>query len=802
MFRRLTLNSLRALALAIAATALLVLSAQVCGPGAETGPAGQSSLTRALDYAYWTSYHSSSGKVQRQRADRSGPVANIASGSTDAYQPQDLVIDGDYSYWTNYATGSTGKVQRQRADGTGAITTIASGSTDAYYPQDLVIDSDYVYWTNYTTSSTYSKVQRKRKDGSGSVQTIASGAANVYNARDLVISGDYAYWTNYTNSSTYSKIQRKRKDGSGSITTIASGTTNVYNARDLVISGDYAYWTNYTNSSTYSKVQRRRTNGSGSITTIASGSTDAYQPRDLVIDGDYAYWTNYTTGVNGKVQRRGTNGSGSITTIASGSTDAYNPRGLVIDGDYAYWTTYHTGANGKVQRAPKDRSGSVQTIASGSTDAYNPRDLVIHGGFAHWVNYHSSSGKVQRARVDGAGPVQTIATGATDAYQPRDLVIRSERETVARACVTNAGTLAADYAAHPWNAEIDGSCPNAFYTFRLAGDGDLRLSANAADVDPVPVLRRGGIDGEVVALTAAAKGVATTYIHRAPPGEYIIEMALGPSSAQSSGAFSATLETQPALAGCEVNLGTLSSAQLQVYGKYDPSCGDTRKYNVYLEFQAAISVSASGVGFTPRIELRPGGASDSATATATHSANPADFYRQVASGSYRINLERITEDDNYNLIFQAFGLPPPTRTPIPTPTPRAEPNIDVRLEPDPRGVDYAPNQTYAFRLEGSPESFPVLVRVDNDIAFSLTASAALDCSAGAELTNVEHLGRAYLHVCAAGRAELSRFCKEPARRFWPPTPSASPAPKCRIRLRWTPPMATPPTRRTASSWVC
>ena len=121
MFRRLTLNSLRALALAIAATALLVLSAQVCGPGAEAGPAGQSSLTRTLDYAYWTNYHSSSGKLQRQRADRSGPVATIASGSTDAYNPRDLVIDGDYAYWTTYHTGANGKVQRRRADGTGAI---------------------------------------------------------------------------------------------------------------------------------------------------------------------------------------------------------------------------------------------------------------------------------------------------------------------------------------------------------------------------------------------------------------------------------------------------------------------------------------------------------------------------------------------------------------------------------------------------------------------------------------------------------------------------------------------------------
>ena len=690
-------------ALSLMAVIGLCLLALLAGNPAEASPSTQASQTRALDYAYWTNYHSSSGRVQRQRADGSGPVTTIASGSTDAYNPRDLVIDGDHVYWTNYATGATGKVQRRRANGTGAVTTIASGSTDAYLPRDLVIDGDYAYWINHTTSSTYSKVQRKRKDGSGSVETVASGVTAVYNARDLVISGDYAYWTNHTTSSSRSKVQRKRKDGSGSITTIASGSTDAYNPRDLVISGDYAYWTNY--HSSIGKVQRKRKDGSGAITTIASGSTDAYNPRDLVIDGDHAHWTNHATGATGKVQRKRKDGSGAITTIASGSTDAYQPRDLVIHGDHAYWTNYATGSTGKVQRKRKDGSGSVQTIASSSTEAYNPRDLVISGDHVHWVNYHTSNGKVQRAPRDGSGSVQTVASGSTDAYNPRDLVIRRETETVASACITDAGALAADYASHPWNSEIGGACPNAFYTFRLDGDADLRLSATASAVDPIPVLRRGGIAGQVVALTTAASGVAARYIHRAEAGEYTIEMARGPASAQTSGEFMAKLETQPALDGCEVNLGTLSSEQLQVYGKYDPSCGDTRKYYVYLEFQASVGVSASAVGFTPRIELRPGSRSDAETPLAQEAQNPADIYQQVASGSYRINLEAITEGDTYNLSFQAFGLPPPTRTPIPTPTPRFQPNVDVRLDPDPRSVRFEKNRVYRFRLEGGEGSF-------------------------------------------------------------------------------------------------
>ena len=694
-------HTLRYLALAVSAAVLLVVGAHLCGPAVESGPAAQAAETRTLDYVYWTNYGTgANGKVQRQRADRSGPTTTIASGSTDAYQPRDLVIDGDYAYWTNYT--SSGKVQRQLADGTGATTTIASGSTDAYSPRDLVVDGGYAYWTNYHSS--------------------------------------------------VGKVQRKRADGTGAITTIASGTTDAYLPQDLVIDGGYAYWTNYTSSSRYSKVQRRRADGSGRVTTIASGSTATYNPRDLVIDGGYAYWTNYHSSV-GKVQRKRANGTGAITTIASGSTDAYNPRDLVVDGGYVYWTNYATGNTGKVQRALKDGTGAITTIASGTTDAYNPRDLVIVGDHAYWTNYATgNTGKVQRARKDGTGSVQTVASGSTDVYNPRDLVIRSETETVAGACITDAGTLAADYASHPWDSGLNGSCPNAFYTFRLPDAADLRLSANSAAIDPVPVLRRGGIDGEVVALTTASNGAATTYIHHAPAGEYTVEMALGAGSAQSSGEFMAKLETQPDLGGCEVNLGTLSSEQLQVFGKHDPSCGDTRKYYVYLEFQASISVSASGVGFTPRIELRPGGASDSATATATHSANPADVYRQVASGSYRINLEAITAEDTYNLTFQAFGLPPPTRTPIPTPTPRFQANVDVRLEPDPRGLPYENNRVYRFRLEGGAGSFPATVRLDNAADFALSASDTLDCSAGSQVADLGQLDAVYLRVCGAPAA--------------------------------------------------
>ena len=197
----------------------------------------------------------------------------------------------------------------------------------------------------------------------------------------------------------------------------------------------------------------------------------------------------------------------------------------------------------------------------------------------------------------------------------------------------------------------------------------------------------------------------------AEAGQHTIELVREVNSANTAGGFSARLQTQPMLSGCDVNLGTLSSDQIQVFGAYDAGCGDTRKYFFYLEFRASVAASAAGVGFTPTIELRPGSASDSATPTVSDSGNPADFYQSVTSGSYRINLENITVGDTYNLSLQAFGLPPPTRTPIPTPTPRPQTNVDVRIEPNPQGYAYELNHApYAFVLEGGPDSFPALVR--------------------------------------------------------------------------------------------
>ena len=132
----------------------------------------------------------------------------------------------------------------------------------------------------------------------------------------------------------------------------------------------------------------------------------------------------------------------------------------------------------------------------------------------------------------------------------------------------------------------------------------------------------------------------------------------------------------------------------------------------------------------------------------------------MSSGSYRIKVRNIDNDSTYNLSLQAFGLPPPTRTPIPTPTPRFQPNVDVRLEPDPRGIAYERGRVYRFRLEGGAGSFPALVRLNGGTNFALTNTDSLDCGAASQVGDLEQLDAVYLHVCGEGVGTNIALIKE------------------------------------------
>ena len=521
-------------------------------------------------------------------------------------------------------------------------------------------------------------------------------SAGISSPHRIAVDYSYVYWADTGNDT----IKRAQTFGSHTVTTIADSSDGVSNVAAIALDGSYLYWADTGNDS----VREVATFSPYTVTTLVN--TGLANPQDLEVgrNGSYLYVLD-RNGAASTIKRVQTFGSHTVTTLASntGDTPMDDPVSLTLDpdNDFVYWLDEDDRA---VRRVAADgATGTFETLTTLAGAAVTDLTLSPDGGAVYWLD--NSSNRVKRIATNGSGSVTDVVTSGLSV--PLRMRVAQDTETVAGSCITDAGTLDADYATHDWEADIDATCPAAFYTFRLADAADLRITARSSSINPLPILRKGGIGGELVALTETSNGASTPYVYQAEAGQHAIELVREFNSANPAGGFSAKLQTQPMLSGCDVNLGTLSSDQLQVFGAHDPDCGDTRKYFFYLEFQASVSASASGVGFTPNIELRPGSASDSATPTAQNSGNPADFYQSATSGSYRINVENITAGDTYNLSLQAFGLPPPTRTPIPSPTPRLQTNVDVRIEPNPQGYAYELNHApYAFVLEGNPDSFP------------------------------------------------------------------------------------------------
>ena len=545
----------------------------------------------------------------------------------------------------------------------------------------------------------------------------------------------HVYWGDFTNDT----IKRATHAG-GSVTTIADAADGISNVAATGLHGSNLYWADNGNDS----VRRIPVAGGSATTLVNSGLSN---PVDIEVgsDGSYVYVLD-RNGTSSAIKRVATASPHTVTTLVSNTTATPMDDPIAIaldpDNDYVYWLDVDDTAVRRVAADGAAGSFLTLTAAAGST----LRDLAVSsdGSAVYWLAH----GRVKRISADGSGAVEDVATSGASQTRMR---VHPVSETISGSCITDLGAVVSDYASHDWSADVSATCPRAFLTFTLGAATDLRVTATSPAIDPLPMLRKGGIGGEVATRTTAANGVSTPYVYSAAPGDYAIELVRGSTSSASTGSFSAQLQTQPTLTGCDLSLGTLSTEQLQVFGAYDSDCGDTRRYFFYLEYQASISVSASGVGFTPRIELRPGSQSDAQTPLAQDTQNPADIYQQVTSGSYRINVEQITDGDTYNLTFQAFGLPPPTRTPIPTPTPRFQPNVDVRIEPDPRGSTYdASGSPYAFTVEGNPGSFPVMVSSDDAVLrFTDTSATSLDCGPGATfvLMDLENLEGFHLHVC-------------------------------------------------------
>ena len=613
------------------------------------------------------------------------------------------------------------------------VQTVVSATDLGVYARDLAVDdnNEYVYWAD----DYQNRIRRRLADGTGAAETLVnSGITTPYG---IALDGQYVFWADYS----LHTIKRVLQDGTGTVETLADSGDGVSNPWALVISSDdsHLYWHNGGDST----IREIANSGSNSVTTLATGVTvSGWDALAVSRDGSYVYW-----GETRAVKSVEVSGSHPVTTLVTNTADTpiTTPAAVAVsrDGTYVYWADSGYRSVGRVLA---DGTGGFETVASSGT---TPKDMVVSAddAYVYWLD--DSGNQVLRAAAAAGASSDTVVTGLSI---PVRMVARSITETVAGSCITQGGTLAADYASFDWIARIDDDCPYAFYAFTLTEDTDLRFTVQSNGIDPVPLLRTGDIGGSVEIEGQATGGASTPFIYRAEAGQYILEILRGANSPQTSGEFRATLQTQPELDSCLVNLGTLTLDGIAGFGGYDQDCGDRRDYFFYLEYRADVSASVTASGFTPQISLRQATASDSATPIGQATANPGDIYETVATGVYRLTVEGIVADSNYNLSLQGFGLPQPTRTPMPTPTPRFLPNQDVRLDPDPRGTRYQPNKVYRFRLEGAAGYFPVTVRTANAEAVKVSAgdSDALDCQGEAEIQGANPLDLIYVHICAAG----------------------------------------------------
>ena len=652
----------------------------------------------------------------------------------------------DWYYWLD---SGFPQIQRARLDGSGIAETVVSTSemsTTADFALDP--DGDYIYWVD----NGHDEIRRKSADGTGSVETLVS--TSISSPSRIAVDDSYVYWSDDSNDT----IKKAETSGSHTVTTIANSSDGVSAVAAIALYDNYVHWADSGNDS----VRQVDTLDPYTVTTLVS--TGLTYPSQLEVgrNGSYVYVLDQNETLS-TIKRVATTGSYTVTTLVSNTVDTPidNPRYITLDpdNDFVYWVDWDDDALRRV--ATDGAVGTFETLTTSAGDY--PYDLTLSpdGGSVYWLEVLKD--RVKRIAADGSSLVQDVIT--TGLTSPVLIEVAEETETIAASCITDAGTFDAGHTIQDWEADIDATCPAAFYTFRLADAADLRITAASPSINPVPVMRRGGIDGELVALTDYTTGASLPYVYPAEAGQYTIELVRARNSSEIYGGFSARLQIQPMLSDCDVNLGTLDSDLVQIFGAYDADCGDTRKYFFHVEFEVSVSASVSASGFTPQIELRPGAASDSSSATASSLYNPADIYQSVTSGSYRINVENIPVGGSYSLALQAFGLPPPTRTPVPSPTPRLQTNVDVRIEPNPQGyayeLDHAP---YAFVLEGSVSSLPALVRsTDPEVRITGTSVASLDCgsSTGAGLNNLVPGDSFHLHICGrAGRTATLQVIRE------------------------------------------
>ena len=262
-------------------------------------------------FLYWAD--SFQGSIYRANLDGSDPQVWVdeadipsASGGSSLLTQQGVAVTGDFLYWTDSFQDS---IYRANLDGTSPevlidevdIPLASTGSTN-FGQQDLIVAGDFLYWTDIDQDSIY----RANLDGTNpqvliDVATIPFSSQGITNFTQsgLVIDGSFLYWTDNAQRSIY----RANLDGTNpevlvdvaSIPLASGSTTPDVGLLGLAIDGGFLYWADTRQDSIY----RASLDGSnpevlidGADIPLASGDSTSFNQTDLVVDGGLLYWTD------------------------------------------------------------------------------------------------------------------------------------------------------------------------------------------------------------------------------------------------------------------------------------------------------------------------------------------------------------------------------------------------------------------------------------------------------------------------------------------------------------------------------
>jgi sugar lactone lactonase YvrE len=267
--------------------------------------------------AYWTA---SAGAAVGSASVLGDGVRLLASGAQNAAGPAGVAVGGGHVFYT---TEQNGKIWRVAPDGSNqAPVAIATDQGD---PIQVVTDGYYVYWTDYA-GGRVARIKTRPAANEG-VEVLAANQASPWG---LAIRGKFLYWTNATpNAQPANGAVSCVNLETGAITSVTSaGAPGLIDAPySIAVDETYVYWIDYHTG----KVHRAPTDPlvgflPALTATIASGQWG----YGLAVDGGYVYWTD---ALAGRVMRASRDGSG-LQAIAEGQM---HPIAITTDALAVYW---------------------------------------------------------------------------------------------------------------------------------------------------------------------------------------------------------------------------------------------------------------------------------------------------------------------------------------------------------------------------------------------------------------------------------------------------------------------------------